>query len=146
MRVQSETLMELLRPHTHMARWFMERTQMKTKRRKALWTRIPGQRCKVRASEKAVRSIERISKAMAVKLRAYSKLKKVVLKSHPWCQACENARSTTVHHRIPRSVRPDLLLSKANLMALCEPCHQTIHQYPKLSYEIGTLAKSYSQP
>jgi 5-methylcytosine-specific restriction protein A len=52
------------------------------------------------------------------------------LRLHPWCQSC-GAKATTVHHVIPRySGGTDQL---TNLRSLCEPCHQRIPTWQRLS-------------
>jgi len=58
---------------------------------------------------------------------AWRRLREQVLRDRPSCEDCLSRQratpATDVHHRIKRSVRPDLALDPANLMALCGPCH-----------------------
>ena len=44
-----------------------------------------------------------------------------------WCQVCRRRTVNTVHHKIPRSERPDLELAEDNLEAICEGCHGREH-------------------
>lgn len=44
-----------------------------------------------------------------------------------WCQVCKRRTANTVHHKIPRSERPDLELEESNLEAVCERCHNADH-------------------
>ncbi len=51
------------------------------------------------------------------------------MRSSPRCEACGTVRDLNVHHVIPFHERPDLELSKANLITLCRKHH----------FEIGHL-------
>lgn len=44
-----------------------------------------------------------------------------------WCQACNRRWANTVHHKIPRTERPDLALHPDNLEAICAACHAGEH-------------------
>lgn len=51
------------------------------------------------------------------------------LREYPRCEACGTTRDLNVHHIIPFHERPDLELSKSNLITLCRKHH----------FEIGHL-------
>lgn len=55
----------------------------------------------------------------------------VLIEQHHECQICKKqgkaTPTTTVHHVIPVRVRPELALTKSNLMAVCPQCHYKIH-------------------
>lgn len=130
--------MELFRQLTNLARWFMEQTKMKTKKKRlALWTRIPGQKCKLRATKTAIRSINRISASMEKKLRIYIKQKRVFLKANPICQVCKRSKSVDVHHKHGRI--GDLLLDVTTWLAVCHQDHIMIHNHMHSSLEAGLI-------
>ena len=54
--------------------------------------------------------------------KSWRDLRMMVLRSEPLCRACGCA-ADQVDHVIPRSVRPDLLLTRSNLQPLCGKCH-----------------------
>ena len=58
--------------------------------------------------------------------RAWRKLRDTVVREEPRCQlrlpGCTGA-STTADHVIPRSIRPDLTLVRANLRGSCQSCN-----------------------
>ena len=52
------------------------------------------------------------------------------LAEHPLCERCEEkglvVAAVEVHHREAQSKRPDLVLVRANWMAVCRPCHREL--------------------
>ena len=61
----------------------------------------------------------------------WDKVRAVKVMSDPICEMCREQGRTTatalVHHIIPVSARPDLLLVMDNLQSLCVRCHALIH-------------------
>ena len=55
---------------------------------------------------------------------AWRKVRNEYLAEHPWCEEC-GAKATMVDHRKP--VRDGGTRDKANLRALCRPCHNRRH-------------------
>lgn len=55
--------------------------------------------------------------------KAWRDLRADVLRDEPWCACGCGRRSQDVDHIIPRSVRPDLQLERANLRAYAHACH-----------------------
>lgn len=55
-------------------------------------------------------------------------LRKDWLMYHPYCQRCEYALATEVHHIKPRHTHPELIYDLRNLMSLCSTCHKEIHK------------------
>lgn len=55
----------------------------------------------------------------------------VLDEQHHECQLCKDngqfAEADTVHHKEPVRKRPDLALTKSNLLAVCDQCHYEIH-------------------
>lgn len=54
---------------------------------------------------------------------AWKKLRAQVLEEVGACQTDCGRAAREVDHIIPRRVRPDLALERANLRAMCRPCH-----------------------
>lgn len=50
----------------------------------------------------------------------WASVRKKHLKEHPFCAACGNNKSLSVHHRAPYHLFPDLELVEDNLITLCE--------------------------
>ena len=47
------------------------------------------------------------------------------------CESCGERfpiERLQLHHKIPRSERPDLLLDKSNIELMCEACHKRVHR------------------
>jgi HNH endonuclease len=65
------------------------------------------------------------------------------LRSDLWCEDCASlalsGRLGHRHHRLRRGQGGTNDLS--NLLALCRPCHDTVHRYPALSYQRGWLLR-----
>lgn len=61
--------------------------------------------------------------------RAWKRIRDRYIKAHPLCEACKRNGKLTysdeVHHIIPLSEGGTN--KDSNLMALCKPCHSTIH-------------------
>lgn len=55
--------------------------------------------------------------------RSWKKLANELKKEHPYCAICGSKKNLDVHHKIPRHVRPDLILDKDNCVVLCRCCH-----------------------
>lgn len=67
---------------------------------------------------------------------AWGHLRQEVLDGqHHECQLCKAkglfASADTVHHKEPVRKRPDLALTKNNLLAVCNQCHYEIHHTAK---------------
>lgn len=68
------------------------------------------------------------------KTARWRRLRAWILSRHPLCadpfglHAAERIEclATEVHHRIERSLRPDLELEPGNLVALCKSCHSRV--------------------
>lgn len=77
--------------------------------------------------KKQVKRIAKFSEKMKGKLKAYRELNKEYLASHPYCLAnlpgCTK-KATQVHHLGGRGSK---LNAVDTFMALCDPCHKTIH-------------------
>jgi 5-methylcytosine-specific restriction protein A len=58
---------------------------------------------------------------------AWRKLRKAYKAEHPLCERCEARGRITptaeIHHKIKRSIAPELALEWDNLEAHCSPCH-----------------------
>ncbi len=54
----------------------------------------------------------------------WRRLRRVVLLEEPTCRNCGEI-ATEVDHIKPVAQRPDMRLVRANLQALCKPCHKT---------------------
>ena len=91
-------------------------------------------------------AVSRMSPKQAVLKKEFAGLKRQFLKDNKVCWVCATRKATSVHHRAPRSVRPDLVVDRRNFVAVCFVCHTTIHNSPKWAYESGWLAKSYDDP
>jgi 5-methylcytosine-specific restriction endonuclease McrA len=55
--------------------------------------------------------------------RRWRRLRDDMLKSEPVCRQCQARISTDVHHIEPVVRRPDLALSRSNLLPCCHECH-----------------------
>jgi 5-methylcytosine-specific restriction endonuclease McrA len=128
------------------------------KTKPATWTTVPGAVTTQSVKEgkraavaflkrkfpvKRQKSVRKVSKAKARVNREYAKAAKECLKNTPKCAVCLNRKPTEVHHRAPRSVRPDLISEPSNLLGVCSGCHSFIHRNPKWAYERGFLNKSH---
>ena len=51
----------------------------------------------------------------------------VLARDHFWCRVCGRRTANTVHHILPVTVRPDLMLDADNLEAICPVCHNREH-------------------
>ena len=43
------------------------------------------------------------------------------------CEECNKRRNLEKHHKIPTSVRPDLMYDPENIELVCNECHHKIH-------------------
>src|SRR6185437_10146984 len=66
---------------------------------------------------------------------AWRTLRRWQLSQHPACEICKAEGRMTlaslVHHVQTVEDRPDLALSRANLMSLCDSCHSRLHATEK---------------
>ena len=62
---------------------------------------------------------------LALMRKPWRTLRRLVLQESPYCAHCGAmlGHDGQVDHIIPRAVRPDLLLTRSNLQALCSACH-----------------------
>ena len=83
--------------------------------------------------------LRQVSKKRAKQLRSYSALRKNFLADHPFCQVvgCKPRYSTQIHHRSHREGKR--LNDVDNFVAVCDNCHNEIHQNPKWAREQGLL-------
>ena len=61
------------------------------------------------------------------------------------CAACVAVPAAVWHHRGQRSTHPEMLLVRANLVALCRPCHQRVHECAD-PWRSGMLVRSWESP
>lgn len=66
-------------------------------------------------------------------------LVKRVLEENPNCERC-GQRSQIVHERLTRA-RGGSITDEANCVVLCHPCHQWIHEHPRVATEEGWLSR-----
>jgi len=63
--------------------------------------------------------------------QAWIRLKKAYRTDNPLCELCQLKGQVSatehVHHKIERTVRPDLELQWNNLQSLCASCHSRTH-------------------
>jgi hypothetical protein len=62
----------------------------------------------------------------SVRQTKWTKVRKAVLKAHPYCAVCGGRTLLQVHHLIPPHLRPELELEPKNLIVLCmgsNECH-----------------------
>jgi len=52
------------------------------------------------------------------------------------CEICSQRKPSECHHIIPVMTAPDLALVNSNVIAVCKPCHDKIHEAYNLSREI----------
>lgn len=45
------------------------------------------------------------------------------------CQKCGSSVDLSVHHLFPKSKYPELKMNRANLITLCQTCHQHYHNW-----------------
>lgn len=66
----------------------------------------------------------------------------VLDEQHHECQLCKvkglYTEAETVHHIEPVRKRPDLALTKRNLMAVCDECHYAIHHTKEFKKQLNT--------
>lgn len=77
---------------------------------------------------------------------AWTKLRDQVVSEEPVCwlgfpDICTHV-STTADHVIPRSVRPDLAMSRSNLRGACGPCNRARSTTPVESLRLGVVNPS----
>lgn len=56
----------------------------------------------------------------------WTALRNAFLRFSPFCAHCGHV-GEEIHHKIPRSVRPDLVYEWDNLQTLCKECHRVVH-------------------
>lgn len=59
--------------------------------------------------------------------RQWEAVRQMKLNRDPVCEQCGKALATMVHHIESVKDRPNLRLEMKNLMSLCNPCHEAIH-------------------
>lgn len=66
--------------------------------------------------------------------RAWGSMRRLVLDEQPLCGLCATrgrlAPSEHVHHIKPRKEFPELALDRANLVGLCQACHNEVRHLP----------------
>lgn len=45
------------------------------------------------------------------------------------CQKCGSSVDLSIHHLFPKSKYPELKMNRANLITLCQTCHQFYHNW-----------------
>ena len=66
--------------------------------------------------------------------KKWLELKSILLYEKKVCEICGSDKSLQVHHILPRSSNPELIMDKENLMVLCEECHKKIHAKDKYKF------------
>lgn len=66
------------------------------------------------------------------KSKKWKKKRQSILKRDEYlCRECKRygktTQATTVHHVLPLEQRPELKLNSANLISLCDTCHNKMH-------------------
>lgn len=69
-------------------------------------------------------------KGIRLKGDNWTRLRNLFMRNHPTCSRCSRP-GEEVHHKIPRSVRPDLCYDWENLETLCRECHRAEHGHKK---------------
>ena len=59
----------------------------------------------------------------------WARLRAMMLRMTPVCQACGRQPAEHVHHRIEIKNAPELTYQAANLECLCRACHTRIHAH-----------------
>ena len=79
--------------------------------------------------------MKRRSKADIAYARRHNKLMRIkrdlYRKRRGCCECCGEwfpIEGLQLHHKIPRSERPDLLLKRSNIALMCEACHKRVHR------------------
>lgn len=96
--------------------------------------------------------LRQVSVVRAKELRQYSKLRKIYLEAHPYCEVwlaehdlkyegapLEAPLSQDIHHRQGRQRAK--LNDTSMWLAVCRELHNQIHNNPKWAYEMGYLVK-----
>jgi hypothetical protein len=96
--------------------------------------------------------LRKVSVQRAKELREYSKLRKIYLEAHPYCQVwllemgikyegspLEAPLSHDIHHRQGR--QRSKLNDTSMWLAVCRDSHHKIHNNPRWAYEHGYLIK-----
>lgn len=73
--------------------------------------------------DKAVLEIKSIKTEGVKRWRSWRKLRKHIIKSHPYCAVCGWDKKLEGHHILPRHKYPDLSLLESNVIILCRNCH-----------------------
>ena len=97
---------------------------------------------------RADRGIRAVSVRQARLNRKYNVVAAEHKNDHPYCQICillrRSPRPTEhTHHIIPRSVRPDLLCDRKNMLSACSFCHDWVDRNREIAYLWGILGKSH---
>jgi hypothetical protein len=74
--------------------------------------------------------------------------KRLVLARDGHCLRCLG-EAEVVHHRIPRGMGgagPEVSYGLANLVCLCNPCHNWCHENPAEAYDLGFLLHQWDDP
>lgn len=84
--------------------------------------------------------LRRVSRKRAEALKAYRVNKADYLSENPTCEVCANQEATDIHHKLPLG-RGGKLNDISIFLAVCRPCHETIHHNPKWAEKKGLLLK-----
>lgn len=78
-----------------------------------------------------------VSKKRRIQNATYSKLRKEHLAKHKKCEVCNTKEPNQIHHR--RGRWGERLNDAAFFLAVCEDCHNKIHQHPDWAYANGYM-------
>ena len=86
--------------------------------------------------------VKRVSDKRAIADTVYTKLRKIFLTKHPFCQIkidkCTGA-SSEVHHVHCGADREKYYLDTKTWLAGCSNCHKWVHLHPKEAKELGFI-------
>ncbi len=68
----------------------------------------------------------------------WQRLREAVLSANPLCAVCGHV-ATEAHHIELAARREDLFFERANIMSLCEACHEKIHGAMKRGIDVKQL-------
>lgn len=82
------------------------------------------------------------------KKKKWKKKREVILKRDNYlCRECKRygkaTQATTVHHVLPLERRPELKLNSANLISLCDTCHNKMHD--RYTNELTDKGKQWAE-
>lgn len=78
--------------------------------------------------------LRKMSRKMARHNAEYQKAKKIYMKTHPMCEACQCHEAESLHHKRGRGI---YLCEVQYFMSVCNLCHSKIETFKTWAFQMG---------